>query len=115
MITPFKLTIDKIISLAKSYNGLVFPAHINRNSFSIIKSLGFISESLDIKNIEWYGKKPENYREIEKKMFKKYRELYNSDAHDLIKISEKDNYFEVKEKTIKSIFKTLNSEIGESE
>ncbi len=111
LITPFTLTIEDIIEKAGMYNGVVFPAHINRNSFSIIRSLGFISPDLPIKNIEWYGKKPEDAKKYEKSMFKKYRELANSDAHDLIKISEKENYLEVKEKSIESIFEVLNSEI----
>ena len=48
-------------------------------------------------------------------VYKKYRELINSDAHELIQISEKENYLEVKEKTVEAIFETLNSDIkGES-
>ena len=115
LITPFTLTIEKIIKISKKYDAVVFPAHINRNSFSIIKSLGFISPDLDIKNIEWYIKKPEDDKEYEKKIFRKYRELINSDAHELIQISEKENYLEVKEKTVEAIFETLNSDVkGES-
>lgn len=111
LITPFNIKIDRIIEIAKTYEGVVFPAHINRNSFSIIKSLGFIDTSLDIKNIEWYGKRPDNADSYDNRMFKKYRELINSDAHDLINISEKENYLEVSEKTIEAIFDTLNKEL----
>lgn len=111
LITPFTININKTIDFAKKFNGLVFPAHINRNSFSIIKSLGFISKDLDIVNIEWYGKRPDDYEKYLKKMFKRYRELINSDAHELINISERENYIEVDEMTIEGIFKTLNSEI----
>ncbi|MBI9014870.1 MAG: PHP domain-containing protein [Clostridiales bacterium] len=111
LITPFNITIDKMIEFAKLYEGIVFPAHINRNSFSIIKSLGFIDESLDIKNIEWYGKRPEDADSYDNRMFKKYRELVNSDAHELINISERENYLEVSEKTVEAIFDTLAKEI----
>lgn len=111
LITPFTLNIEKIIKKAKEYEGIVFPAHINRNSFSIIRSLGFIAPDLDIKNIEWYGKKPIDSKEYEKKMFRKYRELINSDAHDLINISERENYIDVKEKSIEGIFEILSSDI----
>jgi len=111
LITPFNITIDKMIEFAKQYDGIVFPAHINRNSFSIIKSLGFIDESLDIKNIEWYGKRPEDAESYDNRMFKRYRELINSDAHELINISERENYLEVSEKTVEAIFDTLAKEI----
>lgn len=109
LITPYTLKIEKLIELTKQYDGIVFPAHINRNSFSIIKSLGFISPDLDIKNIEWYGKRPVDFEKYKSKMFKNYRELINSDAHELIDISERENYITVKEKTIESIFETLDS------
>lgn len=111
LITPFNLTIDEIIVLAKKHQGLVFPAHINRNSFSIIKSLGFIDKDLAIENIEWYGKRPEDAASFEKRMFRKYRELTNSDAHDLINISERENYIEVAEKSVEAIFEALNKRI----
>jgi len=111
LITPFNITLDHMIELARKYEGLVFPAHINRNSFSIIKSLGFIAKELDIKNIEWYGKRPEDVESYSKRMFKTYRELINSDAHDLINISEKENYIEVQEMSIEGIFNTLDSDV----
>lgn len=111
LITPFNLNINQIIELAKSYDGLVFPAHINRNSFSIIKSLGFIDKDLDIENIEWYGKRPDDAQQYEKRMFRKYRELINSDAHDLVSISERENYLEVNEKSIDGIFETLKKRL----
>ncbi len=111
LITPFNLNINEIIVIAKKYEGLIFPAHINRNSFSIIKSLGFIDKELDVENIEWYGKRPENAETYDNRMFRKYRELINSDAHELINISEKENYLEVEEKSIEGIFATLNQHI----
>lgn len=113
LITPFNISINKVIEIAKTLDGLVFPAHINRNSFSIIKSLGFIDKDLPIKNIEWYGKRPDDAEIYNKRMFKTYRELTNSDAHELIQISEKMNYIEVKEKSIEGIFETLTSDVKE--
>lgn len=111
LITPFNLTIDAIIEQAQLYGGLVFPAHINRQSFSIIKSLGFIDAELAIENIEWYGQRPEDAETYESRMFRKYRELINSDAHELIHISERDNFLEVEEKSIAGIFKVLKSRL----
>ncbi|MCH4889039.1 PHP domain-containing protein [Acidaminobacter sp. JC074] len=111
LITPYSLTINEIIKTVQSLDGVVFPAHINRNSFSIIKSLGFIDKDMAIENIEWYGKRPDDAEDIEKRMFRKYRELINSDAHDLISISERENYLEVEEKSIQGIFKVLTQSV----
>jgi len=115
LITPFNLTINEIINKVEALEGVVFPAHINRNSFSIIKSLGFIDKEMAIENIEWYGKRPEDAEEFEKRMFRKYRELINSDAHDLINISEKENFLEVTEKSIKGIFEVLTKPVQRGE
>lgn len=111
LITPFTIPLKKMIQWVRTYHGLLFPAHINRNSFSIIKSLGFIDEDLDIQNIEWYGKRPIDAEEYEKRMKKSYRELINSDAHELVQISEKENFIEVDEMSIEGIFRTLNTMI----
>lgn len=111
LITPFSISLNNMIDMVRSYNGLLFPAHINRNSFSIIKSLGFIDANLDIDNIEWYGSRPDDADMYEKRMTRKYRELINSDAHELIQISEKENYIEVEEMSIEGIFRTLNERV----
>lgn len=111
LITPFSISLNKMIDMVRSYNGLLFPAHINRNSFSIIKSLGFIDANLDIDNIEWYGSRPDDADMYEERMTRKYRELINSDAHELIQISEKENYIEVEEMSIEGIFRTLNERV----
>jgi hypothetical protein len=39
-------TIEEVISMAKSSGGIAVPAHINRDSFSVISNLGFIPEGL---------------------------------------------------------------------
>lgn len=114
LITPFNITIDQTIEGAKAFGGLLIPAHINRNSFSILKSLGFISKDLEIENIEWYKELPRDRTEYKDKLLRPYRELINSDAHELVDISERVNYIEVEEKSIEGIFKTLTSRIKES-
>lgn len=110
LISPFTITLNELIKIARKNDGLVFPAHINRNSFSIIKSLGFIDIDLDIQNIEWYGSRPIDAEDYEKRMFKKYRELINSDAHELVQIAERTHCIEVDEKSIEGIFNTLNQD-----
>lgn len=113
LITPFNITFDKVIELVNDLGGVAFPAHINRNSFSIFNSLGFIDKSLDIENIEWYKEKPDDYETFENKMFKSYRELFNSDAHQLVDISEQINYIDVDEISIEGIFRTLKRDVKE--
>jgi len=86
--TPF--TIEDIHSMAKEYNGIMIPAHINKMSNSVLGVLGFMPFNLKIDFVEVYPKTPVN-----KKIIEKYKILYNSDAHQLTDISEAVNSFEL--------------------
>lgn len=111
LIVPFSINLEDMIEIVNEMDGLVFPAHVNRNSFSIINNIGFIPENLQVKNLEWYRTPDLDMNAYKKRMFKAYRPLFNSDAHELINISERENFLEVEEKSIKAIFKVLKSEV----
>ena len=111
LIAPFNIDLESMIEKVLFFDGIVFPAHINRNSYSILKSLGFIPEHLPIKNVEWYQSTDLDMTAYKSKMSKTYRPLFNSDAHDLIQISERVNFLEVEEKSIDAIFKVLKSDL----
>ncbi len=84
-------SLKEINLMAKEYNGIMVPAHINKKSNSILGILGFIPENLAIDFIEVYGK-----TEINESYIKNYCILKNSDAHILTDISEPINYMELK-------------------
>lgn len=90
LINASSYTIEDIYSLAKEYKGLMIPAHINKMSNSILGVLGFMPFNLKIDFIEVYSKMP-----ISNKITEKYKVLYNSDAHQLIDISEAVRFFEL--------------------
>jgi hypothetical protein len=111
LIAPFNIDLEGMIEKVLEYDGVVFPAHINRNSYSILKNLGFIPEHLPIKNVEWYQSSDLDMTAYKNKMSKTYRPLFNSDAHDLIQISERVNFLEVDDYSIGAIFKLLKSDL----
>lgn len=90
LINASSYSIEDIYSIAKKYNGVMIPAHINKVSNSILGVLGFIPFNLKIDFVEVYSKMP-----ISNKITEKYKVLNNSDAHQLIDISEAVNYFEL--------------------
>lgn len=90
LINASPYTIEEIYILAKKYKGVMIPAHINKLSNSILGVLGFMPFNLKIDFVEVYSKIP-----INNKIIEKYKVLYNSDAHQLIDISEAVNYFEL--------------------
>lgn len=77
--TPF--SIETILSMAQSFDGTVVPAHIDRDSFSLLSNLGYIPlglfHSLELRN----AKNAQSY-------CNDYRVIHSSDAHQLRDISE---------------------------
>lgn len=74
-------SIEEIVDMAKLSGGCAVPAHINRDSFSVLSNLGFIPEGLfkaveAVKGLPCPPLSPE------------YKVLYSSDAHQLGDISE---------------------------
>lgn len=83
-------SIEDVHCLAKKYKGVMVPAHINKMTNGILGVLGFMPLNLKIDFVEIYSKAP-----INNKIVEKYKVLKNSDAHQLIDISEALNYFEL--------------------
>ncbi len=100
LINASSYTIEDIYSIVKKYNGVMIPAHINKINNSILGVLGFMPFNLQIDFVEVYQKAP-----INNKIIEKYNVLYNSDAHQLIVISESLNCFELSD--INDVFNLL--------
>lgn len=90
LINATKYSLDEIYKLAIKHNGIIVPAHINKKSNSILGILGFIPFELEIDFIEIYHK-----ADINESIIKKYKVLRNSDAHNLVDISEPVNSIEL--------------------
>lgn len=103
LISPTTIQVEDLAKLVKGVGGLVFPAHVDRHSYSILTNLGFIPEDLDIDGIEiskkvgdidaYIGSRPD---------LAKYRYIRNSDAHYLTDIAERDAF--IKENNINELF-----------
>ena len=106
LITAVNITIDKAFEIVDRLDGIIFPAHIDRASNSIISNLGFMPENLKVNLVELSASYDENTK-LPTVDFSKYKVLRNSDAHQLWKISEPVNALEVEEKTIEGIFDEL--------
>ncbi|MTI48555.1 PHP domain-containing protein [Sporosalibacterium faouarense] len=103
--TPF--SIKDIYKLSKEYNGIIVPAHVDKSTFSILSTLGFIPEDINISALELskkYDTNKKNYRVD----FDKYTIVRNSDAHYLKDINEREFYLYPKSKTIKAILAELS-------
>ena len=88
LIVSVQMTINELMALTNLYNGVLFPAHIDRGYASIITNLGFIPNEYNFRYIEVSkgdtAKKYLSDNEIKNKYFI----LRNSDAHRLGMINE---------------------------
>ncbi|QVK18729.1 PHP domain-containing protein [Mycoplasmatota bacterium] len=109
LINSTRLKLNELIDLVRSFNGLIFTAHINRYSNSILTVLGFIPENIDIDGIEINANDSiDNFKN--KDLFSKFRVIQNSDAHYLGDISEKTNSINLREKSIDAFFDYFRGE-----
>lgn len=101
------LSVNDVFILVRGLGGICIPAHVDRNSYSIITNLGFIPPSLKVKTIEFSRKNsPE---EILKRysFLKKYNYIVSSDAHFLWDISEREFFIEMEYLSITELFQKL--------
>ena len=96
LISPAAISINALFDLVKSVGGLFVPAHIDRHSYSILTTLGFMPQDLDIKMIEISRNTTDLSAYLESRPeLKKYKILRNSDAHYLDKISEHGAFLDI--------------------
>lgn len=107
LFLSINITIKKTIELVKNLGGVVVPSHIDRKSFSIISSLGFIPRDYEIGTLELSSES--KYEEFIKSYpyLAGYKFIRNSDSHDLFQISERENFMELAEKSIEVIMDNL--------
>lgn len=98
LISPAAISVNTLFDLVKDVGGLFIPAHIDRHSYSILTTLGFMPQDLDIKMIEISKNTSDLSAYLESRPdLKKYKILRNSDAHYLDQISERGEFLELEQ------------------
>lgn len=100
LIISVELSIRELIALVNLYNGVVFPAHIDRDYASIITNLGFIPDEYNFRYIEVSKRESAKKYLADEALKNKYFILRNSDAHNLGMINEPLYSLELDELTI---------------
>jgi len=94
LIAPTSISFDDLYFLTHKYGGAFIPAHIDRNTFSVISNLGFLPPHLSINTVEI---SPNGYDEGFDKhntgLFAPRNVVFSSDAHQLWVINERKNFF----------------------
>ncbi len=90
-----KITIEEAPELVKKYNGICYPAHIDRPSNGIIAVLGDFPRDSSFICAEFHNKDNiENYKNLYPETRDKIT-IISSDAHCLTDIRDKENYFDI--------------------
>lgn len=109
LLAPTGISIDDVIPLADQLGGIAYPAHVDRDSYSVLTSFGalpyqyphsFVEISMDCDRDAFLEQYP---------FLQNYRLLPASDAHYLERIQERRTFIEVEERSTKGIIEALKS------
>lgn len=103
LINATNISFDQVYELVKEYHGIMIPAHIDKNSYSLISNLGFIPPDSQFTCFEL---KDMNKLDILTKMNPYLNDCHiisNSDAHYLEHINEPINFLSSKSRKINDI------------
>ncbi|MBE7055897.1 MAG: PHP domain-containing protein [Ruminococcaceae bacterium] len=107
LLAPTGISIDDVFEMVDNLGGIAYPAHVNRDSYSVLASFGMmpygyphkvVEISMDCDIDEFVGSYPE---------MRQYKFIRSSDAHYCEKISEEGTFIEVDENTPEKIIKSL--------
>ena len=107
LTTASGISIEGLDSLMNDYGGLWYPAHIDRNSYSVISALGDFPDSLETSVFELtYDADEKLYREKYPSTKDKIL-LRSSDAHYLENLMTEKMEIEPEDNSIKGLFEVL--------
>lgn len=96
LVTACMLDVYTVVETVRSLGGVVFPAHIDKDSYSIVSNLGFVPEDLNFSTVEIKDPTKINRLSLNNRI-DKFLLVHNSDAHFLWDIHEKEYVIDVEE------------------
>jgi PHP family Zn ribbon phosphoesterase len=107
LINATNISFDYLGKLMQEYHGVYIPAHIDKNSNSLLSNLGFISPDADFLVAEFADLS--HLEEISSKnpYLKQCNIITNSDAHYLGKINEAENFIYSESRSKSDILKAI--------
>lgn len=110
LIGACALSVEEVVSLIHSLNGLAIASHIDREAFSLIAQLGFIPENLEFDALEISPAL--SYGEAQQKFKLTYPLVSFSDAHFLREMGRGLTLFYIEEGNIQEIKKAFLNKDG---
>lgn len=107
LITASSIGLYQVPALVNEYGGTAFPAHINRDSYSVISNLGGITADMGFScaeltpdaDVKFYEEKYPDLRDMKK--------VFNSDAHYLENINMNPKHIDIPFASAKNVIEFL--------
>lgn len=107
LINSTEISFDGLWELVRSFDGVMFPAHIDKSSTSLLSSLGMIPPDSKFTTAEVKDLKRLHQLKREHPYLKQCRIISNSDAHYLEHIHEPELTLLAEEKSAEAVIQTL--------
>ena len=107
LINATELSFDGLWELVRSYDGVMFPAHIEKSANSLLANLGFIPPDSQFRTVEMKDLKKLHEVRTANPYLAGCRIISNSDAHYLEHIHEPELTLSVKERTVEAVIQAL--------
>ena len=102
------VSFDELFLMVTDFGGAFIPAHIDRSSNSVISNLGFMPPHINIATVEVSPRGiAGGFLENNPKHVGTRKVITSSDAHQLWKIAERENFLEIEEKSAQAVIRAL--------
>ena len=110
LIAPVAISFDDLYNITKGHGGAFIPAHIDRDSYSVISNLGFLPPHLEFPTIEVSSRGFDGgFIGRNSGRFPNSRIICSSDAHHLWDIAGMDHQINLRERTPEAAVESLKT------
>ncbi len=110
LILATDISVMNVKELVESFDGVCYPAHINRDSMSILSSLGEIPPECGFKTCEVSSSGDVEKLKAMHPILNDMLIVRDSDAHYLQNMKDAENFFELDELSVESVIQKLKNE-----
>jgi len=107
LINATEISFDSLWNLVRSYDGVMFPAHVDKTANSLIANLGFVPPDSCFKTAEVRDLKKLHQLKRDNPYLEQCRIISNSDAHYLEHINEPNLTIQVEERSAEAVVRAL--------
>lgn len=102
------VSVDELASLVKQYGGACFPAHLDRNSYSLLSVMGFIYPELNFTTVEFTPNADVGSFFESNPLLREMKIVRNSDAHYLENMIEPVQELDLPECSARALVNYIN-------